>query len=97
MAGLREAGLEVPRDVSVVGIDGIYLAGLSNPGLTTVRLPVREMAQAMVQRAMRTEAPPDATDTDRVFPPERLVERDSVAAPPVRQRTGAILENKTIS
>lgn len=97
MAGLREAGLEVPRDVSVVGIDGIYLAGLANPGLTTVQLPVCDMARAMVERAMRAEAPTDAADTDRVFPPERLVERDSVAAPPVRQRAGAHLEDKTLS
>lgn len=97
MAGLREAGLEVPRDVSVVGIDGIYLAGLANPGLTTVPLPVRDMARAMVESAMCAEAGGDATDINRVFPPERLVERKSVGPPPVGQRSGALLEDKTLS
>lgn len=97
MAGLREAGLEVPRDISVVGMDGIYLAGLSNPGLTTVQLPVRDMARAMVDCAMRGETSADAAPIDRVFPPERLVERDSVAAPPVRVRAAAHFEDKTLS
>ncbi|MDB5861661.1 MAG: transcriptional regulator, LacI family [Ramlibacter sp.] len=98
MAGLREAGLEVPRDVSVVGIDGLYLAGLCNPGLTTVQLPVREMARAMVERAMQGEHSPPADESDQVFAPARLVERESVAAPPERQRPPAahpLREEKT--
>lgn len=95
MAGLREARLEVPRDLSVVGIDGIYLAGLANPGLTTVQLPVREMARAMVERAMQAEAPPDTADNDLIFAPGRLVERESVAAPPGRLRATAISQEKT--
>jgi DNA-binding LacI/PurR family transcriptional regulator len=86
MAGLREAGLAVPRDISVIGIDGIYLASLCNPGLTTVQLPVRAMVQAMVERAMRTEAVEEGEEDNLVFPPERLVERESVAAPPARER-----------
>jgi LacI family transcriptional regulator len=32
-----EAGLEVPRDVSVVGFDDIQLAEYINPSLTTLR------------------------------------------------------------
>lgn len=82
MAGLREAGLQVPRDVSVVGIDGLYLSTLCNPALTTVQLPVREMARAMVEQAMRPDGGPDTAESDRIFAPERLVERESVAAPP---------------
>lgn len=81
MAGLREAGLSVPQDVSVVGIDGIYLAGLCNPGLTTVQLPVRDMVQAMVEQAVH----PDHAGGDRIFPPELLVERESVAPPRTRR------------
>lgn len=96
IAGLRDAGLSVPRDVSVVGIDGVYLAGLFNPGLTTVQLPVRTMARAMVERAMRGEASSEPVEEDLVFPPERLVQRESVAAPPERQRPALELpEEKT--
>lgn len=90
MAGLREAGLQVPGDVSVVGIDGIYLSGLTNPGLSTVQLPVTDMVHAMVDRAMQAEAPTDTTDSDQMFPPGRLLERESVTAPPMLQ-TRAVL------
>ncbi|MBA2962060.1 MULTISPECIES: LacI family DNA-binding transcriptional regulator [Ramlibacter] len=97
MAGLRETGLEVPRDVSVVGIDGLYLSGLSNPGLTTVPLPVKTMARAMVERAMRADAPPESAESDQVFAPEPLVQRESVAAPPDRQRAARVPEEGTAS
>jgi DNA-binding LacI/PurR family transcriptional regulator len=40
---LRESGKRVPEDVSVVGFDDIQSAAYQNPGLTTVRQPLREM------------------------------------------------------
>jgi DNA-binding LacI/PurR family transcriptional regulator len=40
---LREAGLRVPQDVSVVGFDDVQSAAFQNPGLTTVRQPLRTM------------------------------------------------------
>lgn len=46
MQALAEAGFRVPRDVSVVGFDGIELGGYSGPHLTTVELPLRDMAAA---------------------------------------------------
>jgi DNA-binding LacI/PurR family transcriptional regulator len=42
---IREAGLRVPEDVSVVGFDDIASAAYQNPGLTTVRQPLYEMGQ----------------------------------------------------
>ena len=85
MAGLREAGLNVPQDVSVVGIDGHFMATLSNPLLTTVALPVAEMARAMVETVMRPAA--DGDPHDLIFTPTQLVERESVAPPPPTARS----------
>lgn len=45
ITALREAGLQVPRDVSVVGFDDVLSAAASHPPLTTVRQPLREMGQ----------------------------------------------------
>jgi DNA-binding LacI/PurR family transcriptional regulator len=42
---LRDSGLRVPDDVSVVGFDDIQNAAYQNPGLTTVRQPLREMGR----------------------------------------------------
>ncbi len=82
LAGLREAGLRVPQDMSVVGIDGHFMAALSNPMLTTVQLPMPEMAQAMVDRVMNPHAEPDKDPRQTIFAPSQLIQRESVASPP---------------
>ena len=45
----RELGLSVPGDVSIVGYDDVPLAALPSYGLTTIRQPVHEMAQAAME------------------------------------------------
>ena len=51
---LREAGRRIPEDVSVIGFDDIQSAAYQNPGLTTIRQPLRQMgltaAETLVQR-----------------------------------------------
>ena len=99
LAGLREAGLRVPQDVSVVGIDGHFLSTLSNPMLTTVQLPIPEMAQAMVERVMHPHPEPGKHPRQVVFAPSGLIERESVAAPPVapRSRGKKLKPKKTVT
>ncbi|MGB8457896.1 MAG: LacI family DNA-binding transcriptional regulator [Candidatus Acidiferrum sp.] len=46
---LREAGLRVPQDVSVVGFDDIPAAAFANPSLTTVRQPLLRMGEIAAQ------------------------------------------------
>jgi len=94
MAGLREGGVRVPEDVSVVGIDGLFLSALSNPMLTTVQLPIRAMAQAMVEQVMQSGTAPAAPTRERVFTDLRLIERESVAAPPSSAHSGPARPSK---
>ena len=44
LSGIRQAGLRVPEDISVVGFDDIDMAGFTEPPLTTVRLARTELA-----------------------------------------------------
>src|SRR5208282_2606064 len=50
---LREMGLRVPDDVSVVGFDDIQSAAFQNPGLTTVRQPLRKMGKIAAETVLR--------------------------------------------
>lgn len=76
---LRDAGLDVPRDVSVVGFDDIPEAAHFWPPLTTVRQDFEELGRMSVTRLLHE----DVTDTEE--PPPRLmpelVVRDSTAPP----------------
>jgi LacI family transcriptional regulator len=49
---LHEGGLRVPEDVSVIGFDDIDSAAYQNPGLTTVRQPLREMGRMAAQMVL---------------------------------------------
>ncbi len=77
---LREAGLRVPDDVSVVGFDDIQSAAYQNPALTTVRQPLREMgriaAEILLRRIRRVG--PDAHGSERMVEPELIV-RDTTS------------------
>jgi DNA-binding LacI/PurR family transcriptional regulator len=48
MEALREAGLRIPDDVSVVGFDDVPIAAWPSHGLTTVRQPVKAMVEAAI-------------------------------------------------
>jgi DNA-binding LacI/PurR family transcriptional regulator len=43
-SALREAGLHIPDDISIIGFDDIPWAQYSDPPLTTIRLPAQKMA-----------------------------------------------------
>lgn len=45
MKSLEKNGLQVPKDLSIVGIDGTWVASLVKPALTTVAQPMNEMGK----------------------------------------------------
>lgn len=73
-------GISVPRELSVVAVHDMPLAGHLVPALTTVRMPLAEMGRrALEQLATRG---PDEPITEVVTEPVELVVRDSSAPPP---------------
>jgi DNA-binding LacI/PurR family transcriptional regulator len=76
----RQRGLQVPRDVSVVGYDDSPLIAFTDPPLTTLRQPVRAMAVAAVRALVDEIKGHPAPHSEYIFRPE-LVVRGSTAPP----------------
>ncbi|HEY8532876.1 MAG TPA: LacI family DNA-binding transcriptional regulator [Micromonospora sp.] len=80
---LRQRGLRVPDDVSVVGFDDLPEARWFSPPLTTVRQPLSEMGLLAARTVLRL-AQGEPIDTPRVELATELVVRNSTAPPPNR-------------
>lgn len=100
---LRERGLRVPDDVSVVGFADLTVAELCDPPLTTVAQPFEEMGQVVVQQLIgRIESKSGASVAEPLerLLPTRLVVRQStgpVSQSPVSQSSVAQSEKDSIS
>lgn len=75
---LREAGLRVPHDVSVVGFDDIPGAAFANPALTTVRQPLVRMGEIAAQALVSEIEERDGYVPEIAIEPEFVI-RDSTA------------------
>ncbi|HEX7743949.1 MAG TPA: LacI family DNA-binding transcriptional regulator [Micromonosporaceae bacterium] len=82
-AAVRERGLRVPQDVSVVGLDDLPAARWAAPALTTVRRPFREMGLLGARTLLRLAHGEPLAPSHLELATE-LVVRDSTARPPAR-------------
>lgn len=77
MQAARDLGLELPRDLSMVGFDDLPMAARVWPNLTSVRLPIRDMGRMAAEKLL---APMRGVDPATMEQPEvrpSLVERRS--------------------
>ena len=80
---LKDRGLAVPGEVSVVGFDGVPEGAATDPPLTTVRQPIRELGRRAVEVIIER-----APEVRREMLDVELVVRGSTA-PPAPQRPSA--------
>lgn len=79
MIACRKAGIRIPDDLSITGVDNTDLGATQSPGLTSVSTPIREIGQAAaVQIIARLEG--QAYEAFQEFPIE-VVYRGSTAPP----------------
>lgn len=86
IVALREAGLRVPKDVSVLGFDDVMAASTNHPPLTTIHQPMRAMGRAaastllgMIRNDLASPWPSAIT-----VQPELIVRNSTSHAAPVR-------------
>jgi len=79
MRALRENGMRIPADISVIGFDDIPMAAHTDPPLTTVRIEREELGALAVRRLLDRVATPNQTPI-HVELACRLIERQTVAS-----------------
>jgi LacI family transcriptional regulator len=78
MDAIVDAGLRIPEDISVIGVDDVPAASLRQVALTTVRQPAAEMGRRAVQLLLeRIQGDPEAEPIDIVLRPRLIVRRTS--------------------
>jgi DNA-binding LacI/PurR family transcriptional regulator len=79
MRAIEDAGLNCPRDISVIGFDDIIVADYLNPRLTTVRQPLHEMGWSAAEILIKRIQSPDEPYAEEVWFKPELVVRESTA------------------
>ncbi len=84
MSAARRLKIDVPNQLSVMGFDDTHYAEVSNPSLSTVHQPAREIGARVAERLLR-EIDAPSSDALRVETiPHKLVIRESTRRPATR-------------
>jgi LacI family transcriptional regulator len=86
---IREAGLDVPRDISLVGFNDLATVAPTAPSLTSLHLPLHEMGMAAARRLL-AQILDGVTFNEPIIMPVTLVVRSSTGKPPAHVRTPAV-------
>ena len=81
MIAFNEAGVAIPRDLSMIGFDDVDWARLSSPKLTVVRQPAREVGVDSAELLLKRVSERDTTRRRTVLLTPELVVRESTAPP----------------
>ena len=79
---LRLRGVEVPGQVSIVGIDDIPMSSMVQPGLTTLAIPKEQAGRDAIDLLLQLLAAPSAPPPAVVQMPTTLLVRDTTAPAP---------------
>ena len=71
-----EAGIRIPKDISLMGFDNISFSALPEIDLTTINQPTQQMATSAVDMLLDHIRDPEA-ETGRLILPPSLIERKS--------------------
>jgi len=94
LAAVKDAGLQTPDDIALVGFDDLSDSEQVTPSLTTVRLPAHAMGETAVDRLVNLMEGSDARPSKIVLYTELVVRQSSVATSDSRLSPGLTTEGK---
>ena len=77
LSAIEDAGLSVPSDIGLIGLNDMEMARWQNIGLTTIRQPVAEIISAAIDLVVATIENPDRHPEIRLFPC-RVIDRSTL-------------------
>ncbi|MFC1413289.1 LacI family DNA-binding transcriptional regulator [Streptacidiphilus sp. N1-12] len=100
LARLRERGVAVPGEISIVGCDNIFGADFCHPGLTTLTAPIEQAGRVAVSMLLarlgdsgsRTNNGSASAARRSAVLPTQLVVRESTGPAPRRPRARAVAD-----
>jgi DNA-binding LacI/PurR family transcriptional regulator len=81
LSAIRDAGLRVPEDIGLIGLNDMEMAGWENIALTTIRQPIRQIIASSVALMQAMLDDPDRYPEARLFPCQ-VVERRTLRPRP---------------
>lgn len=81
LSALRDAGLRVPEDVGLIGLNDMEIAGWENIALTTIRQPIEQIIRSSIELVESLLEEPGRSPEARIFPCT-LVERGTLRPVP---------------
>jgi DNA-binding LacI/PurR family transcriptional regulator len=81
---IRDRGLQVPQDISVIGSDDGFVPEFTDPPLTTIRQPVDAMGTAAVQALVHEIHGTPAPRAEILFRPDLVVRKSTAKASPTQ-------------
>jgi DNA-binding LacI/PurR family transcriptional regulator len=77
LSAIRDAGLSVPEDIGLIGLNDMEMSRWQNIALTTIRQPLAQIIDAAIDLVMSTIEQPDLPPETRLFPCE-VIERQTL-------------------
>jgi DNA-binding LacI/PurR family transcriptional regulator len=79
IAALKELGLNVPQDVSIVGFDDVPEAAYYSPALTTIRQDFSALGEQSVAYLVSLLENPETEIRQRILYPELIIRNSTTA------------------
>lgn len=73
----RDRGVRIPEDIAIIGFDDLLIAQLSTPALTTIKQPLKEMAEAAYKMVMTQREETLHRPKKIMFKPELIVRKSA--------------------